>query len=98
VKRQTPLSSIKRRGQINEYRNSAAIRIVKFQKSFTDAGIVRSSWSSLLAKLAAARAKAMSGSASQAKESRAKFLDPWKGTDADMPTLKQARAEAAKFH
>jgi len=40
----------------------------------------------------------MSGSASQAKEAYAKFLDLWKGTDTDLPFLKQARAEAAKFH
>jgi len=40
----------------------------------------------------------MSGSTSQAKEAYAKFLDLWKGADPDIPTPKQARAEAAKFH
>jgi hypothetical protein len=40
----------------------------------------------------------MSGSASQAKKEYAKFLDLWKGADTDIPTLKQARAKAARFH
>jgi hypothetical protein len=40
----------------------------------------------------------MSGSASQAKEAYAKFLDLWKGAYADLPALQQARAEAARFH
>ena len=72
--------------------------VAEFQKSSTDAGIVGSCWSSPLAKLGTARAKAMSGSTSQAKEAYAKFLHLWKGADADIPTLKQAKAEAAKFH
>jgi hypothetical protein len=42
--------------------------------------------------------EAMSGSASQAKEAYAKFLDLWKGADTDLPALQQARAEAARFH
>jgi predicted Zn-dependent protease len=69
-----------------------------FQKFSTDAGIVGSCWSAPLAKLGAARAEAISGSASQAKAAYAKFLDLWKGADKDIPTLKQALAEAAKFH
>ena len=72
--------------------------MAEFQKFSPDAGIVRSRWSSPLAKLGTARAKAMSGSKSQAKEEYAKFFDLWKGTDTDIPALKQARAEAARFH
>jgi hypothetical protein len=70
----------------------------EFRKFSTDAGIVGSCWSSLLAKLGTARAKAMYGSTSQAKEAYAKSLDLWKGADVDSPALKQARAEAAKSH
>jgi len=70
----------------------------EFQKFSTDAGIVGSCWSAPLAKLGAARAEGISGSASQAKAAYAKFLDLWKGADKDIPTLKQALAEAAKFH
>jgi len=51
-----------------------------------------------LAKLGKARAEAMSGETSRAKEAHAKFLDVWKGADVDIPMLIQAKAEAAKFH
>jgi len=40
----------------------------------------------------------MAGSTSQAKETCAKFLDLRRGADAHLSTLKQAKAEAAKFH
>ena len=70
----------------------------EFRKFFTEAGIAGSCWPAPLAKLGTARAEAISGSTRQAKQARAKFLDLWKGTDADIPMLKQAMAEAAKFH
>jgi len=72
--------------------------MVRFQRSSTDAGIVGSCWSAPLAKLGTARAEAMSGSTRRAKEARAKFLEQWKGADAEIPALQQAEAEAAKFH
>ena len=72
--------------------------MAEFQKLSTDAGIVGSCWSSPLAKLGIARSKGISGSASQAKEAYAKFLDLWKGADTDLPALQQAKAEAARFH
>src|SRR6266436_1616526 len=86
------------RGEAQLGAGNAREAMAEFQKFSTDAGIVGSCWSSPLAKLGTARAKAMSGSTSQAKEAYAKFLDLWKGADADIPALKQARAEAAKFH
>jgi len=49
--------------------------IVIFQNFSTGAGIAGSYWSAPFAKLGAARAEALSGSASQAKEVHAKFLD-----------------------
>jgi len=67
----------------------------EFRKFFTEAGIAGSCWSAPLAKLGTARAEAISGSTRQAKQA---FLALWKGTDADIPMLKQATAEAAKFH
>jgi hypothetical protein len=39
----------------------------------------------------------MSGSTSRAKEAYAKFLEQWKGADPEIPALRQAKAEAAKF-
>jgi hypothetical protein len=70
----------------------------EFQKFSTDAGIVGSCWSAPLAKLGMARAEAMSGSTTRAKEAYAKFLEQWKGADVEIPALRQAKAEAAKFH
>jgi tetratricopeptide (TPR) repeat protein len=72
--------------------------LAEFQKFSTNAGIVGSCWSAPLAKLGTARAAAMSGSASRAKEAYANFLELWKGADAEIPALKQAKAEVAKFH
>ncbi|HET6929957.1 MAG TPA: tetratricopeptide repeat protein [Candidatus Acidoferrum sp.] len=71
--------------------------LAEFQKFTTDAGIVGSCWSGPLAKLGMARALAMSGSTSQTKQAYAKFLDLWKGADAEIPVLKQAKAEATKL-
>jgi tetratricopeptide (TPR) repeat protein len=85
------------RGEAQLGAGSARQARAEFQKFSADAGIVGSCWSAPLAKLGAARAEALSGSASQAKAAYAKFLDLWAGADADIPTLKQAKAEAAKF-
>jgi hypothetical protein len=48
--------------------------------------------------LETARAASLAGEKGQAKEAYAKFLQLWKGADAGIPILKQAQAEAAKFH
>ena len=72
--------------------------LAEFQKFSTNAGIVGSCWSAPLTKLGMARAESLSGSAGQAKEAYAKFLELWKGADTEIPALKQAKAEAARFH
>jgi tetratricopeptide (TPR) repeat protein len=86
------------RGEAQLGAGNASQARAEFQKFSTDAGIVGSCWSAPLAKLGAARAEALSGSASQAKAAYAKFLKLWVGADTDIPALKQASAEAAKFH
>jgi eukaryotic-like serine/threonine-protein kinase len=86
------------RGEAQLGAGNARQALAEFQKFSTDAGIVGSCWSAPLAILGTARAQALSGGTSQAKEAYAKFLDLWKGADGDIPTLKQAKAEAAKFH
>jgi len=86
------------RGEAELGAGNARQALAEFQKFSTDAGIVGSCWSAPLAKLGTARAEAMSGSASRAKEAYAKFLEQWKGADAVIPALRQAKAEAAKFH
>jgi eukaryotic-like serine/threonine-protein kinase len=86
------------RGEAELGAGNASQALAEFQKFSTNAGIVGSCWSAPLAKLGTARAQAMSGSTSRAKEAYAKFLDLWKGADTEIPTLKQAKSEAAKFH
>lgn len=86
------------RGEAELGAGNARQALGEFQKFSTNAGIVGSCWSAPLAKLGTARAEAMSGSTSRAKEAYAKFLEQWKGADAEIPALKQAKAEAAKFH
>ena len=72
--------------------------LAESQKFPADTGIAGSCWSAPLAKLGTARAVALSGRTSQAREAYAKFLDLRKGADRDIPTPKQAKAETAKFH
>ena len=86
------------RGEAQLGAGNARQALAEFQKFSTDAGIVGSCWSAPLAKLGMARAEAMSGSTSRAKEAYAKFLEQWKSADAEIPALRQAKAEAAKFH
>jgi len=86
------------RGEVQLGAGNGRQALAEFRKFSTDAGIVGSCWSAPLAKLGVARAEGMTGSTRQAKEAYAKFLDLWKGADTDLPLLKQAKAEAAKFH
>jgi tetratricopeptide (TPR) repeat protein len=86
------------RGEAELGAGNARQALAEFQKFSTEAGIVGSCWSASLAKLEVARAEALSGEASRSKEAYAKFLDLWKGADPELPVLKQAKTEAAKFH
>jgi len=70
----------------------------EFQKFSANAGVVGSCWSAPLGKLGEARARALMGPASSAKEAYGKFFALWKDADADIPVLKQARTEAEKLH
>ena len=86
------------RGEAELGAGNARQALAEFQKFSTDAGIVGSCWSAPLAKLGTARAEALSGSTIRAQEAYAKFLEQWKAADADIPALRQAKTEAAKFH
>jgi len=86
------------RGEAELGAGNARQALAEFQKFSTDAGIVGSCWSAPLAKLGRARAEALSGSTIRAQEAYAKFLEQWKAADADIPALRQAKTEAAKFH
>ena len=50
-----------------------------------------------LARLGLARAHAMAGDTAKAKAAYQDFLSLWKDADADIPILKQAKAEYAKL-
>ena len=77
---------------------NGAAALAEFQKFSANAGVVGSCWSAPLAKLGEARARALMGPESSAKEAYAKFFTLWKDADGDIPVLKQARAEAEKLH
>jgi tetratricopeptide (TPR) repeat protein len=69
----------------------------EFQKLIDSRGVVGNCWSGALALLGQARAQALSGSKSAAKNSYQRFFELWKTADADVPILKSARAEFAKL-
>jgi DNA-binding winged helix-turn-helix (wHTH) protein/tetratricopeptide (TPR) repeat protein len=80
---------------------------VEFQKILDHSGIVWNCWTGALAHLGVARANALQLKAAQganADPARARalaaykdFLSLWKDADADIPILKQAKAEYAKL-
>lgn len=86
------------RGEAELGAKNGAAALVEFQKFSANAGVVGSCWSAPLARLGEARARALLGPESSAKEAYAKFFTLWKDADADIPVLKQARAEAEKLH
>jgi tetratricopeptide (TPR) repeat protein len=71
--------------------------LAEFQKLIDSRGVVGNCWSGALALLGQARAQALSGSKSAAKNSYQRFFELWKTADADVPILKSARAEFAKL-
>jgi tetratricopeptide (TPR) repeat protein len=71
---------------------------VEFQKILDHRGIVVSDPIGALAHLQLGRAYALSGNKTKAKSAYQDFLTLWKAADPDIPILKQARAEYAKFN
>jgi len=69
----------------------------EFQKILDHRGIVISDPIGALAHLQLGRAFAMSGEKTKAKTAYQSFLTLWKDADADIPILKQAKAEYAKL-
>lgn len=86
------------RGEAELGARKGAAALVEFQKFSANAGVVGSCWSAPLAKLGEARARALTGPSASAKESYARFFQLWKEADADIPVLKQAKAEASRLH
>jgi tetratricopeptide (TPR) repeat protein len=69
----------------------------EFQKILDHRGIVISDPIGALAHLQLGRAFALSGDKTKAKTAYQDFLNLWKDADADIPILKQAKAEYAKL-
>ena len=69
----------------------------EFQKVLNHRGVVLADPIGALAHLHLGRAYALSGDNAQAKSAYEGFLTLWKDADADIPVLKQARAEYAKL-
>ena len=69
----------------------------EFQKILDHRGIVVSDPIGALARLQLGRAYALSGDTAKAKTAYQDFLTLWKDADADIPILKQARAEYARM-
>jgi tetratricopeptide (TPR) repeat protein len=69
----------------------------EFQKVLDHRGIVFADPIGVLAHLQLGRAYVISGDMAKAKSAYQDFLTLWKNADADLPVLKQARAEYAKL-
>jgi predicted Zn-dependent protease len=69
----------------------------EFQKIIDHNGIVWNCWTGALARLGLARAYALSGDTAKAQSAYQDFLASWKGADADITVLKQAKAEYAQL-
>ncbi len=70
-------------------------RQLEFQKVIDHRGIVFADPIGALAHLQLGRALASSGDEAKAKSAYQVFFDLWKDADADIPVVKQARAEYA---
>ncbi len=84
------------RGQAYLAAHQGAEAAAEFQKILDHRGIVVSDPIGALAHLQLGRALALSGDKTKAKTAYQDFLTLWKDADADIPILKQARAEYAK--
>ena len=69
----------------------------EFRKFLDHPGVVQNFLLGSLARLQLGRAYALSGNSTQAKKSYQDFFALWKDADADVPILKEAKAEYAKL-
>jgi eukaryotic-like serine/threonine-protein kinase len=85
------------RGQAYLSLHRGADAAMEFQKLIDHRGITISDPISAVARLQLARADAMAGEKTKAKNAYQNFLDLWKDADPDIPILKEAKAEYAKL-
>ena len=91
------LYSVYIRGQAYLTAGKGSEAAAEFQKIVDHSGIVWNCWTGALAHLGLARAYALSGDTSKAQAAYQNFLTLWKGADADVPMLREAKAEYAKL-
>jgi eukaryotic-like serine/threonine-protein kinase len=85
------------RGQAYLLAHNGTAAAVEFQKLFDHRGLVMNFVTGSLAHLQIARAYAMQGDTAKARAAYQDFVTFWKDADADIPILKQAKAEYAKL-
>ncbi len=71
--------------------------VAEFQKIVDHSGLVSNCFAGALAHLGLGRAYALAGDKAKARAAYQDFLTLWKDADADIPVLKEAKAEFAKL-
>jgi serine/threonine protein kinase/Flp pilus assembly protein TadD len=85
------------RGQALLRARQGRAAVAEFQKLLDHAGIVQNFLLGSLAHLGLARSYALSGDTAKSRIAYQDFFALWKGADADLPILKEAKAEYAKL-
>ena len=85
------------RGEAYLQVHNGAAAAAEFQKLVEHRGIVGNFVTGALVRLQIGRAYAMAGDSGKAKAAYQEFFAIWKDADADVPILKEAKAEYAKL-
>jgi eukaryotic-like serine/threonine-protein kinase len=85
------------RGQAYLLTHNGRAAAAEFQKIIDHPGIILNYPTGALAFVQLGRAEAMSGNTAKARKAYQDFFALWKGADADIPVLKEAKAEYAKL-
>jgi predicted Zn-dependent protease len=91
------LYSVYLRGEALLAAGQGSAAAAEFQNIIDHKGIVWNCWTGALAYVQLGRAFAISGDTIKARTAYREFLALWKDADADIPVLKQAKAEYAKL-
>jgi serine/threonine protein kinase len=94
----TGLLPIYERGRAYLMLHNGSAAAVEFQKIIDHPGIVQDSQVGALAHLGMARAYALEGDTAKTRAAYQTFFTLWKDADPDLPVLKGARLEYAKFN
>lgn len=92
-----PLYPVYLRGDAYLAAHQGSAAVGEFQKILAHPGVVANEPIGALAHLGLGRAYALSGDSAKAQAAYQDFLALWKDADADIPILKEAKAEYAKL-